>query len=242
MDSRTYPFYTFGDGQEVQATVHFDPRKKDETQGIAILFHGGGFVVGSKDTIPEAQISALAELGFISVAPNYRLCPHVSLWDGPLADASNVYFWSEEKLPGVLKSDVGLSVHPDKIVAIGYSAGGLLALHLGTLSPPPRATADFYGGKLLSDPSWSLPLPALSSLPDFDPSFLRKLFDEPLITFTTRAMERESAEEAEKHGGAPRPDFSRPRNAWLADHMKKGTHLAACVQDGNYERFCAWDN
>ncbi|KAK7708408.1 hypothetical protein SLS57_008989 [Botryosphaeria dothidea] len=237
MDTKTYTFHTFGDGQEVQATVHFDLQNKDGAKGIAILFHGGGFAIGSKDTIPESQISALAELGFVTVAANYRLCPHVSLWDGPLADARNVYFWSRKKLPRLLQDDPGVTLNADKIVAIGYSAGSTLALHLGTLSPPPRAIADFYGTKLFSDPFWFSPPPALSSLPDFSASLTSRIFEEPPATFTQSSMEKESADAAkEKREGMPQPDFSNPRNAWLFDNLKKGTQLAACVQDGDYDR------
>ncbi|KAF4302040.1 hypothetical protein GTA08_BOTSDO06246 [Botryosphaeria dothidea] len=260
MDTKTYTFHTFGDGQEVQATAHFDLQNKDGTKGIAILFHGGGFAIGSKDTVPESQISAPAELGFVTIAANYRLCPHVSLWDGPLADARNVYFWSRKKLPHLLQDDVGVTLNADKIVAIGYSAGSTLALHLvrafiqamtsptevhnkltcnprGTLSPPPRAIADFYGTKLFSDPFWFSPPPALSSLPDFSASLTSRIFEEPPATFTQSSMEKESADAAkEKRKGMPQPDFSNPRNAWLFDNLKKGTQLAACVQDGDYDR------
>lgn len=37
MDTKTYTFHTFGDGQEVQATVHFDLQNKDGAKGIGMI-------------------------------------------------------------------------------------------------------------------------------------------------------------------------------------------------------------
>jgi acetyl esterase/lipase len=89
------------------------------------MFHAGGFVLGSTNMIPKTQIAALVEKGFIVVTPEYRLCPQVSLYDGPVQDAKDVLAWCQEKLPTLLKN---LQVDSKIVVAMGHSAGGLLAL------------------------------------------------------------------------------------------------------------------
>ncbi|EOD45264.1 putative polyketide synthase protein [Neofusicoccum parvum UCRNP2] len=180
-----------------------------------------------------SQITTLSSLGFVVVAADYRLCPHVTLWDGPLADARHVHAWSRTQLPSLLARDVpGATLDPTKTVAVGYSAGALLALHLvgqalppplpltpnptrmplrltrercplqGTLDPAPAAVADFYGAKRLRDPSWHAPLPALARLPPLDPALLRRVFDEPPATSTG------ASESLEKGGSADDDDGS----------------------------------
>ncbi|GME27151.1 hypothetical protein GTA08_BOTSDO10252 [Neofusicoccum parvum] len=194
-----------------------------------------------------SQITTLSSLGFVVVAADYRLCPHVTLWDGPLADARHVHAWSRTQLPSLLARDVpGATLDPTKTVAVGYSAGALLALHLATLDPAPAAVADFYGAKRLRDPSWHAPLPALARLPPFDPALLRRVFDEPPATSTGASESLEKGGSAddgssvgsrEKRGrGMPRPDLSKPRNAWLFDGLKRGVHMRAIVPDGDFER------
>jgi acetyl esterase/lipase len=96
----------------------------------AIAFHGGGFTIGSRDMIPHAQIASLTEAGFVVVAPDYQLCPGISIYDGPLQDAKDIYTWCKTKLPEALASDTKIRVDPTRIVTVGYSAGALMALYL----------------------------------------------------------------------------------------------------------------
>jgi len=80
--------------------------------------------------IPAAQIEELNNSGFVVISADYRLCPQVSLFEGPIEDAVDAYQWCKSVLPHLLEKDANLKIDPKKIVAIGYSAGGLLALHL----------------------------------------------------------------------------------------------------------------
>ena len=93
--------------------------------------------------IPQAQISALSKMGFVVVIPNYRLCPQVSVWEGPVQDSKDVLAWCQEELDGVLsKEDGGVKVDGEKVAAVGYSAGGELALLLVSLNPFPWYRVD----------------------------------------------------------------------------------------------------
>ncbi|KAK3896516.1 Alpha/Beta hydrolase protein, partial [Staphylotrichum tortipilum] len=212
------------------------PQARAAPYGIALGFHGGGFVIGSRYFIPEAEIAYLAEAGFLVVSADYRLCPQVALYDA-IEDAIDAFSWCKTELPAKLSADVGISVDGRKIVAFGQSAGGLLALHLGTLPEPPAAILDFYGVKYTSDEFWHKPLPALAMIPPFPRDFLDRIHDEPTQTTTVTSLERVSALQAKKNRrGMPAPDFSLPRNAWLFTALAEGTHLKAVVKDCDFER------
>lgn len=62
------------------------------------------------------------------VSPNYRLSPTISAYDGAVTDSKDAYTWMQTKLPQQLASDCGVMLDPDRVVAVGHSAGGTLAL------------------------------------------------------------------------------------------------------------------
>lgn len=94
----------------------------------ALYFHGGNFTVGSKELLSQNHVEKLIGLGFVVVSANYRLCPTISVFEGPVTDALDAYDWAQGVLPGLLHEDVGVRVDGAKIVVLGHSAGGLLAL------------------------------------------------------------------------------------------------------------------
>ena len=94
----------------------------------ALYFHGGGYVVGSRGMLPAASIEALHQAGFIAVTSDYRLCPTISVVDGPVADSVAAYEWAQNELPALLQKDHGVQVNGKNIVTLGHSCGGGLAL------------------------------------------------------------------------------------------------------------------
>jgi len=108
----------------------------------------------------------------------------------------------------------------------------------GGLQDPPRAILDMYGAKYLTNDFWYTPLPALAMLPPFEKAYLDQIWEEPVIATTTTSLEKEASALAStpKTKGLPVPDFSIPRNAWLFDSLKSGTHLKAIVKDDKFER------
>jgi acetyl esterase/lipase len=93
-----------------------------------LYFHGGNFTVGSKELLSKSFAENLVDLGFVIVAPNYRLCPTISLYNGPVADTFDAYNWALRHLPAILKRDAGIDVDDKKVVTFGHSCGGTLAL------------------------------------------------------------------------------------------------------------------
>jgi acetyl esterase/lipase len=89
--------------------------------------------------IPQTQIAFLVNKGFVVVTPEYRLCPQVNLYEGPVQDAKDVYHWCREDLGTMLnKEGLKCNVDEEKIVVMGHSAGGMLALT--TVRPPTLCT------------------------------------------------------------------------------------------------------
>jgi acetyl esterase/lipase len=86
--------------------------------------------------IPKSQIESLVNKGFLVVTPEYRLCPQVSLYEGPIQDAKDALKWCQEELPKLM-SEKGVEVDRKRVVAMGHSAGGQLAL---TTAHPPNFT------------------------------------------------------------------------------------------------------
>lgn len=96
----------------------------------ALYFHGGNFVCGSKELLGKFHIQQLIDFGFVVVSVNYRLCPTISLFDGPVTDALDAYAWARTTLLARLREDHDIKVDGDRIVALGHSCGGTLALLL----------------------------------------------------------------------------------------------------------------
>ena len=98
-----------------------------------LIFHAGGWVLGSADIIPKTQIINLITKGFVVVTPEYRLCPQVAAYEGPVQDAKDLLAWCQEKLPSLLKEAAGVRADGKKVVSMGHSGGAHLALI--TVSP-----------------------------------------------------------------------------------------------------------
>lgn len=114
------------------------------------MIHGGGHVTLSRRAVRPAQTRCLLKLGFLPVAIDYRLCPEISLEDGPIADVCSAYIWARTELPKILvASEPRLQVDSHRVVAIGWSTGGHLAMSLGWTAEAagqlaPNAVLSFY--------------------------------------------------------------------------------------------------
>lgn len=77
----------------------------------------------------------------VVVVPDYRLCPAVSVWDGPVADAKACLAWVHDMLPGLLAEEVNkVAIDVTRTATVGFSAGATLALLL--VSPSLSHTSD----------------------------------------------------------------------------------------------------
>ena len=139
--------------------IYLPPERTAPRAGVAaatrpaiVYFHGGGWVRGDKATERERNIGGhLAAAGYVFVSVNYVLGPDA--WPKNLHDCKNAVRFIRRRA-----SDYG--VDPERIGAMGTSAGGHLALMVAytngvaefepsapypNVSNAVRAVIDFYG-------------------------------------------------------------------------------------------------
>jgi len=113
--------YTQGGGRDLKIDL-YHPNGKKHHQTAVLLLHGGGWRMGDKSMMalfgPE-----LARLGFLAVAPEYRLLGE-SPWPAMLQDVKAAIRWTRTHAKS-------LGIHPDRIAVQGFSAGAHLALMAG---------------------------------------------------------------------------------------------------------------
>ena len=95
------------------------------------MFHGGGFMLGHARMNNKDQIEDCLQRGWIVLSLEYRLCPGVNVLKGPMADARDALKWVQSGLATAM-NNASSSITPDvdRIMAMGASAGGHLALSL----------------------------------------------------------------------------------------------------------------
>ena len=105
----------------------------------------------SRTEVRPRQTQLLLEKGFLPVSIDYRLCPEVNLVDGPMTDVCDAFRWARHELPNLhLESKhPSLQVDGEKVVVVGWSTGGHLAMTLAWTShqkniKPPEAILAFY--------------------------------------------------------------------------------------------------
>ncbi|PVH74399.1 alpha/beta-hydrolase [Cadophora sp. DSE1049] len=210
------------DGQSIDADVYYDGEGTSASRPVALYFHGGNFVSGSKELLGKLHIQKLLEFGFVVVSANYRLCPTISLAEGPVSDALDAYQWVRERLPTVLKEQTGVSLDVKKIVVFGHSCGATLALLTAGQSEPPLAILDIFGMKYLQDPAFHTA--SENRGPPIDDAFVNQIFQQvPAPSTAAPPM------------AATGPDLKNPRIAWMFSAVKKGALIESIVADGNYE-------
>ncbi|GME26007.1 BcPKS16, polyketide synthase [Neofusicoccum parvum] len=137
------------DGVSIHADIYLPQDSSRRAMPVALLLHGGGHMTLSRKAIRPAQVSFLLANHVIPVSFDYRLCPEINLIDGPITDVRDAYAWCRTELPRIIGRR-GVLVDPDRVVVVGWSSGGHLAMSTAwtaaeTGLPPPKAVLSFYG-------------------------------------------------------------------------------------------------
>lgn len=103
----------------------------------------------SKKAIRPAQTSFLLANNILPISLDYRLCPEINVIDGPIADVRDAFAWVQKNLPQIVRNK-DIMVDTNKIVVIGWSSGGHLAMSTAWTTKeaglqPPKAILSFYG-------------------------------------------------------------------------------------------------
>ncbi|KIL87889.1 hypothetical protein FAVG1_08770 [Fusarium avenaceum] len=203
--------YKVVNGVAIPTDVHLPSVKESKSLApVLINLHGGGFMLGHAGMNNADQIQYCLDLGWIVLSAEYRLCPAVDLLEGPITDARDILRWSQNGgLSRVLK-ELGPKEcpmpDPQRVMAMGASAGGSLALCMAWgVEQPPLAILDFYGPKCYDDAAWQQPIPALASKlpPPPPPSAFAPLFEEKEIFVGGVSLEGQSSQRSPLTAGDP---------------------------------------
>lgn len=116
-------------GEEVRLDVCRGPGG-DAPRAALMLIHGGAWHAGDKDTPQWQEICRwLADAGYVVVNLNYRLAPE-HVFPAAIEDVQAAVQWTRDNAETY-------GIDPDRIGALGGSAGGNLAQLLGTSGDGP---------------------------------------------------------------------------------------------------------
>jgi acetyl esterase len=139
------------DGLYHQASLHRAIGSKvDRT---IVYYHGGGFIFGNKDDLPDYAIKALTNAGFDLVCMEYPKAPEMNL--------AQICDFVEKQLLWLLDNLGNLNLS-NEYVLFGRSAGGYLALYLAKRmmdleARKPSELIIFYGYSSFDDPEFIYP-------------------------------------------------------------------------------------
>jgi acetyl esterase/lipase len=130
--------YTTVGGEELRLDIA-QPSMGDGPFPAVLVIHGGAWHEGGREENHRA-IADFARRGYVAVSPQYRFCPK-DVFPAQLEDMKAAVKF--------LRANAGtLKIDPARIGAMGFSAGGHLALMLGVAVPRNEgvsAVVDFFG-------------------------------------------------------------------------------------------------
>lgn len=150
------------------------PEKGDKPRPGLIFIHGGGWAGGRKEDF-TAVAKDFATEGYVAVSINYRLAPK-HLCPAQIEDCKCAVRWMRAHAEE-------LGVDPERIGAVGGSAGGHLALMLGVMDPADGLEGN--GGwqdqssKVQAVVNYVGPSDLMGELPDVSKGILKNFFGGP---------------------------------------------------------------
>ncbi|KAK6852921.1 polyketide synthase [Apiospora arundinis] len=141
---------------EIYCPEDADPVKK---MPIALMIHGGSHILFSRKDIRPPQIRIMLDMGLLPVSLDHRLCPEVTLAEGPMVDVCDALAWARKQLPKLRLVNPHIRPDSDRVVVVGWSSGGQLAMSTGWTAPqrglkPPNAVLAFYSPTDYEDEWW----------------------------------------------------------------------------------------
>jgi len=113
------------------------PAEGDGPFPAVVVIHGGAWRGGNKSDL-RPLLAVFAQRGYVAISPQYRFCPK-DAFPAQVYDVKAAVRW----LKGNAKK---FKADPDHLGAIGFSAGGHLALMLGLTGPADGLEGDVSAG------------------------------------------------------------------------------------------------
>ena len=125
IDVKNDVVYTKAGGDELKVDVAY-PAEGDGPFPAVLVIHGGGWRGGNKSDMRPA-LAEFARKGYVAASPQYRFCPK-DVFPAQVHDVKAAVRW--------LKANAkDYKANPDKVGAVGFSAGGHLSMLLGFTGP-----------------------------------------------------------------------------------------------------------
>jgi acetyl esterase/lipase len=115
----------YGDGDELKLNLA-RPQKQDGRVPCVVVIHGGGWAGGSREAHDDITWK-FAQRGYVSATLGYRLAPK-HRFPAAVDDV-------QAAVRFLRANAEKYGIDPDRIGAIGFSAGGHLAMMLGVMDP-----------------------------------------------------------------------------------------------------------
>lgn len=147
----------------------------------------------SRKHVQQQQVQLLLECGFLPISVDFRLCPETTLAEGPMADVGDAMAWIRNGLAETARLRPDVKIDVERVVAMGWSTGGHLALTLGWTCAaravrPPEAVLAFYCPTDYEDRFWALPnIPAGAQggrVCELDDSIWSGVCEKPITSYT----------------------------------------------------------
>ncbi|KAL8963808.1 MAG: hypothetical protein Q9183_004938, partial [Haloplaca sp. 2 TL-2023] len=125
------------------------PTLKPPSHPTALMIHGGGYMTLSRRAIRPLQTTFLLNHSILPISLDHRLCPQVTLPNGPMADIRHAVSWARNTLSKTAR-ELGITVDTTHLAVIGWSTGGHLAMSTAWTTveagiEPPDVILNFYG-------------------------------------------------------------------------------------------------
>ena len=139
----TFIYKTIG-ALDLKADVYLGPAA--HRASVVVWMHGGALISGHRGGISEGHVGRLTDAGHTVVSIDYRLAPETRV-DGILKDVLAAIAWARRDGPELFDCD------PERVAAMGSSAGGYLTLMSGVhVRPRLRALVPVAGyGDVVGD-------------------------------------------------------------------------------------------
>jgi acetyl esterase/lipase len=113
------------------------PAEGDGPFPAVLVIHGGAWRQGNKADV-RPILPQFVEHGFVAISPEYRFCPQ-NAFPAQIHDVKAAVRWLKVNAKKY-------RINPDRIGAMGFSAGGHLAMMLGLTSPNDGLEGDVSAG------------------------------------------------------------------------------------------------
>lgn len=131
---QTYTYKTFVNTDGSTTPIPVDVYLPESTSGAPltplIWVHTGGFLQGTRKFVPPHLLRALSRHGLALVAPDFRLCPQVSIRE-VLEDVTDCIIWTLDPASRAASGCDSARISSERYILGGSSAGGWPALLLG---------------------------------------------------------------------------------------------------------------